>query len=67
MQIQFWRLRYTATLIVGALALIWFSLWLGGPQDCSNVVDVRIGHSMLLAGCDRTTQDSRSGEAPPID
>jgi hypothetical protein len=42
-----------ALLAILLVALIWFSLWLGGPQDCASITDVRIGHSMLLAGCDR--------------
>jgi len=34
--------------------------WLGGPQDCASITAVRIGHSMLLAGCDRGGARDRS-------
>jgi hypothetical protein len=32
--------------------VIWFALWLSGPQDCMKVVDDRIG-GVLVAGRDR--------------
>jgi hypothetical protein len=36
-----------ALLAILLVALIWLSIWLGGPQDCATVTDVRVGHSML--------------------
>jgi hypothetical protein len=45
-----WLLALAGALLVAGLAWV---AWRGGPQDCAKVPEARIGHSMVLAGCDR--------------
>jgi hypothetical protein len=33
------------------ITLLWVSMWLGGPPDCSSSRRLAIGQAMLVAGC----------------
>jgi hypothetical protein len=39
--------------VMTVIALIWLSMWLGGPTDCSSSPRLAIGKAMLVAGCHR--------------